>query len=124
MSSLTPSQMLSIEKWVGFYRNHTTYKYVGVMQGRFYDAQGKRTKAWEKARMVMNKGLLEQKDQQELIKRYPNCNTKWADGKGHEVSCVFFNTSKNMPTLTRAFSKYNAGVTLYLRPKAKLYLAF
>jgi hypothetical protein len=79
--------MLSVEHWVDFYRKHDTYKFVGVMEGRYYTAEGKRTKHWEKARMAMDRGRTAKMQQDALLAKYPNCNSKWAQNIGNEVWC-------------------------------------
>jgi len=87
VSALTPSQLRAIEDWVNFYRKHDNYSFVGVMHGRFYDAQGRRTEAWHAARHKMGLAEVERAELEALVKRFPHCNTKWTDKTGHEISC-------------------------------------
>lgn len=35
--------MKTIEQWREFYETHETYSYVGLLQGEYYDAEGKQT---------------------------------------------------------------------------------
>jgi hypothetical protein len=40
VSDLSPAQCSSLYTWMKFYQTHKTYKQVGVLHGRYYDANG------------------------------------------------------------------------------------
>lgn len=43
MLDYSTKEMKTIEQWREFYETHETYSYVGLLQGEYYDAEGKQT---------------------------------------------------------------------------------
>jgi predicted heme/steroid binding protein len=87
VSSLETSKLPSVEKWVEFYRSHETYKFVGVLHGRYYNEQGHRTDAWKQARARMNEANKEQSKGEEYLKQFPACNSRWTQQEGSTIWC-------------------------------------
>ena len=62
VSSLTAEQMMGVDHWLGFYRDHEKYQKVGVLHGRYWDAEGRPTpaQAAAMAKIAEGKALKEQ----------------------------------------------------------------
>ena len=56
VESLEPKQMLDVEHWMDFYRDHEEYTYVGKVIGRYYSDSGKELKALHKAKAKLAQG--------------------------------------------------------------------
>lgn len=81
VAGFSPEQMRGIEQWVVFYRTHDTYKFVGVVEGRYYHRNGSRTEQWKLARKAM---LPEPKKEEP---EFPSCNMKWDSNNGAVSWC-------------------------------------
>ena len=67
---------------------HETYRFVGVLEGRYYDKQGRRTQAWLDALAKARIADEQKRMQKELEKKFPNCNSKWEQGVGTTIWCT------------------------------------
>mmetsp|Transcript_21066 Transcript_21066/g.29740 ORF Transcript_21066/g.29740 Transcript_21066/m.29740 type:complete len:177 (+) Transcript_21066:174-704(+) len=47
LDELSGKQLASLDHWKKFYRDHEKYKFVGRLEGRFYDKEGNPTKEME-----------------------------------------------------------------------------
>lgn len=56
LDGLLPGECLGIEHWSNFYRDHAKYKFLGVLNGRFYDARGEPTDAHNRYRACVARG--------------------------------------------------------------------
>jgi hypothetical protein len=65
------------------YSTHETYRFVGVLQGRFYDEHGGRTKAWQEAREKMERAAAKKKEESSTL----SCNSKWTQNEGSTIWC-------------------------------------
>ena len=52
MSGLSHQDYLGLQEWIEFY--HKDYGYVGKVEGKFYDGQGKPTAYKDEARSLRN----------------------------------------------------------------------
>ncbi|XP_077996339.1 neuferricin-like [Glandiceps talaboti] len=85
ISDFTPSQVLEVKSWLDFY--HKDYRYVGKLQGRFYDENGNPTEELAKVQTLMAKGLEEKKSNEDEKKKFPPCNSEWTQKSGGRVWC-------------------------------------
>ena len=68
-------------------RTHETYKFVGVLQGRYYNKFGKRTRQWLKAKEKFDSAAALIALREEEAKLMPGCNTKWAQDEDTTMWC-------------------------------------
>ncbi|XP_072047928.1 neuferricin-like [Amphiura filiformis] len=80
IDGLSPREMLEVKHWVEFYEKD--YTPVGILEGHFYDANGKPKEALHKAEAQIKEGLKEQAAAEEDKKRFPPCNSEWKQGSG------------------------------------------
>lgn len=81
LSGLKPYQCLLIQEWVEFYKNHTDYKQVGILSGRFYDDKGNPLAPLQEFNKCVEEGRSEKKSEDFDKHKFPPCNTKWSEGK-------------------------------------------
>ncbi|CAD7701556.1 unnamed protein product [Ostreobium quekettii] len=85
LTGFTPEEFRSLMEWRSFY--HKDYKYMGKVEGRFYNPLGEPLEDLQK----FEDGAAEGNRIAELRKaeraKYPNCNSKWSQAKGGEVWC-------------------------------------
>jgi len=77
----------ALVEWRKFYRYHEEYTFVGRVIGAFYNAMGEPTdalKAVEDGALQADRIKIQREESKKLN---PNCNSKWAQGKGGEVWC-------------------------------------
>lgn len=84
---LTPRQMLELDQWADFYRDHETYFRVGRLHGRYYDERGNPTAEMAQVQAKLEAGRAIKSDEEADRAAYPPCNSRWAQGKGGEVWC-------------------------------------
>lgn len=82
---LSHQDMLGIEEWMGFYEKE--YKFVGFLEGTYYDSKGRPTAHHNKAVKALNVAHKWQATQTAETERYPPCNSEWSQGKGGRVWC-------------------------------------
>lgn len=87
VSSLNAAQMGSLHEWVDFYRKHEKYKFAGVLRGRYYDEEGRRTQAWRDAYAKMGTAKEFAKEEERLEKMFPSCSSRWSQNEGSKVWC-------------------------------------
>ncbi|XP_070572496.1 neuferricin-like [Ptychodera flava] len=85
LSGFTPSQGLEVKSWVDFYEKQ--YIYVGKLQGRYYNKDGKPTEELARVEALIAKGEEEKSQDQEIKNKYPPCNSEWTQQKGGRVWC-------------------------------------
>ncbi|KAI6241632.1 Neuferricin-like protein [Aphelenchoides fujianensis] len=83
IDDFSEQEMLSISDWVGFYDKE--YELVGVVEGRFYDADGQPTKYGETIREKLAAALEYRKQQVRENEVFPACNSEWHKDKGGRV---------------------------------------
>ncbi|KAH9255527.1 hypothetical protein BASA81_006344 [Batrachochytrium salamandrivorans] len=81
ISSFSQEQLKGIRDWVEFYRKHDTYKFVGVVTGRYYSTAGHRSDEWKQLRLRMKT------KQEEQPVEFPKCNMKWTSNQGSTSWC-------------------------------------
>ncbi|KAI6214807.1 hypothetical protein M3Y94_00311800 [Aphelenchoides besseyi] len=86
ISDFGDQEMLSISDWVGFYDKE--YELVGVVEGRFYDADGKLTKYGEIIHDKLATALEFRKQQVRENEVFPACNSEWHKDTGGRVWCT------------------------------------
>lgn len=85
IEGLDPIQVLDIKEWNDFY--HKDYTFIGVLEGEYYDSEGNPTSQYHKMVSLVEKGRQLKKEQEDIKKKYPPCNSKWASGQGGELWC-------------------------------------
>eukprot|EP01025_Chloroclados_australasicus_P031009 TRINITY_DN3127_c0_g3_i3.p1 TRINITY_DN3127_c0_g3~~TRINITY_DN3127_c0_g3_i3.p1 ORF type:complete len:608 (-),score=45.67 TRINITY_DN3127_c0_g3_i3:490-2055(-) len=87
VSDFDPGKSKGLVEWRDFYRTHETYTFVGVVEGLFYDKQGKELELLHKVEKLAKVAEQWDKEKKELEQVIPNCNKKWSAKEGGEVSC-------------------------------------
>lgn len=85
VDDLSPADLVSLVEWKDFY--HKEYKYVGKLDGYFYNSKGEMTNNYLR---VMEKLQIakEQKNEDKLDEQmFPPCNSEWSQAKGGFVWC-------------------------------------
>ncbi len=86
IEGLSNQDYLGLQEWTEFY--HKDYVYVGKLEGKFYDADGKETAYMNKARKWIDAALADKEKMNEEKKLFPPCNTEWSAAKGRRVWCT------------------------------------
>eukprot|EP00929_Paragymnodinium_shiwhaense_P097473 TRINITY_DN59139_c0_g1_i1.p1 TRINITY_DN59139_c0_g1~~TRINITY_DN59139_c0_g1_i1.p1 ORF type:complete len:305 (+),score=63.06 TRINITY_DN59139_c0_g1_i1:67-981(+) len=74
--------------WRKFYNSHETYRFVGRLIGRYFDAAGEPTAAFHQVRKVEKNKVKEEDLLRNLDKRFSRCNSKFvADQPFLELWC-------------------------------------
>jgi len=87
LSTLDALQLKGVEDWIKFYRTHATYKFVGVVKGRYYNQHGKRTRQWREIKAKFDSAAEQITKNEQEAKKYPACNTKWTQDQGTVLWC-------------------------------------
>ena len=85
LAGLSGGQILGIEHWVKFYEHHATYAYLGVHEGRYYDARGRRRAARYEYERNVGFAEAERDASNTRVLASPRCATRAAkspSGKG------------------------------------------
>uniref|UniRef100_A0A5S6QG93 Cytochrome b5 heme-binding domain-containing protein n=1 Tax=Trichuris muris TaxID=70415 RepID=A0A5S6QG93_TRIMR len=85
LSGLSNEELVAIQEWVDFYGKE--YKLVGVVQGRYYDSQGKPSKQLKQLKQLLQRAVEWQQQQNAEVERFPPCNSEWIQGQGGRVWC-------------------------------------
>lgn len=85
ISELTTSEILSLENWKAFYEKD--YKYIGKVEGAFFDKKGQELPMMELYRKKLRTALLEKNVIENDKKLFPPCNSEWSQGNGGRVWC-------------------------------------
>lgn len=88
LQGLSPAEVQPILDWRNFYRAHEEYRFVGYLEGHFYDAQGKakpeltQVEAMHDAQQRMDRII------QDLSAQFPSCNSRVESAKPYfELWC-------------------------------------
>ncbi|XP_072325261.1 neuferricin [Scyliorhinus torazame] len=85
VSGLSPSEMLSLQEWLAFYKKEYLFK--GKLIGPYYDHTGEATQALIDIELtVMHCKKLKAESELEN-KIFPSCNSEWTSTKGGRVWC-------------------------------------
>jgi len=87
VKGLNPSQIYSVREWQDFYDNSDEYFYIGRLIGTYYDEKGKPTEYWKHVYKRIQEALKEKEQEQEEMKLWPPCNTRWSQADGGYVWC-------------------------------------
>nr|CAB3235070.1 neuferricin-like [Phallusia mammillata] len=85
LDGLDPNLFLGFDEWSEFYES--SYKYVGVVVGYFYDKNGQPTAEYtevQKSIALAKEGKRKQQDEQKI---FPPCNSEFSAAKGSRVWC-------------------------------------
>ncbi|XP_033111597.1 neuferricin-like [Anneissia japonica] len=85
-NGLSPADMLGIKEWLEFYEKD--YEFVGLLEGLYYDANGKATPALLEVEQRMKVGLQQKKSEAEERQQFPPCNSQWTKKAGGKVWCT------------------------------------
>mmetsp|Transcript_26064 Transcript_26064/g.73914 ORF Transcript_26064/g.73914 Transcript_26064/m.73914 type:complete len:368 (-) Transcript_26064:18-1121(-) len=88
VSDLDEMQQFSVIDWLSFYMDHETYKYVGLVKGRYVDDNGGLTKAFKDLEAIKSKVTNKRDMVSEFLKIYPACNSRWRKDVGSELWCA------------------------------------
>jgi hypothetical protein len=86
----TPEEFEAVVGWREFYENHETYRYVGRLEGRFYDAKGHPSALLERIEAEVAQfraKKAEEEEKQGIKKDEVLCNVKWTKKEGGFVWC-------------------------------------
>jgi len=88
IGDLSVDQLKDIFSWRSFYRKHEEYRFVGFLEGTFYDKEGHPLKALQKVEATHAKSERDEKVHQDLRQQFKGCNTKNSQDKPHtEIWC-------------------------------------
>lgn len=88
LSGLTNTQIEAIHTWLKFYTDAAHYPFVGVLEGAFYDAQGRpRRDTYGAVDRVVRLAQQERQRAEEMNKVLPRCSTSWSSNDGGWVWC-------------------------------------
>ncbi|CAI5533653.1 unnamed protein product [Closterium sp. Naga37s-1] len=85
LTGLSGEQCIGIADWRDFY--FKTYIHVGKLVGRFYDEQGKPRDALGEFDELLKEGKRLRDVAKVAEKKYPGCNSRWAQNEGGKVWC-------------------------------------
>jgi hypothetical protein len=68
-------------------RNHEKYKFIGVLQGRYYNREGRRTRQWVQAKTKIDNAEKEIAEREAENKKLPPCNSRWSSEQGTTLWC-------------------------------------
>ncbi|GJP54192.1 hypothetical protein CLOM_g13289 [Closterium sp. NIES-68] len=85
LEGLTGEQCIGIADWRDFY--FKTYIHVGKLVGRFYDEQGRARDALGEFEVLLKEGKRLRGVAKAVEKKYPGCNSRWAQNEGGKVWC-------------------------------------
>ena len=71
VADFTGQQMMGVEHWLNFYRNHHEYQQVGRLVGRYFDAEGRETRA----RVDALRRAAQQREDELNLNILPACNS-------------------------------------------------
>ena len=94
VGSLTGEECIAAEVWLKYFRDHETYKHVGVLRGHFYDADGAETEGMMRFKQcIINGHQIHQGSDNIAPDRYadvepPECNRFVRESdRQHVISC-------------------------------------
>eukprot|EP01061_Rhynchopus_euleeides_P015415 TRINITY_DN26327_c0_g1_i1.p1 TRINITY_DN26327_c0_g1~~TRINITY_DN26327_c0_g1_i1.p1 ORF type:complete len:295 (+),score=118.31 TRINITY_DN26327_c0_g1_i1:236-1120(+) len=94
LAGMSPQQIKTILDWRKFYREHETYRFVGLLEGDYFNADMSRTVHLKTVEGVYNEQLAQAAHKEDLFKTFKPCNTKfeqnnpkvklWCDDSYHQ----------------------------------------
>lgn len=85
LKHLTPRDILGISQWKKFYDKD--YKFVGLLIGRYYNANGQKTEYMEDVEHQIDIAIEEKNQAENVRNQYPPCNIQWKAETGTRVWC-------------------------------------
>ncbi|XP_005094963.1 neuferricin-like [Aplysia californica] len=85
ISALSPSQIIGLEGWKSFYEKD--YKFVGVVEGAFFDKDGSELPMMKEYRRKLDLGHQEKSLVEKDRQLFPPCNSEWSQADGGRVWC-------------------------------------
>ena len=89
-----PKQCAELNTWIEFY--HENYKYIGRLNGHFYDSEGNPTEALDRFHECTKEGNQEKEAEEADRAKFPPCNSRWSRTEGKQSinmecfsSCLF-----------------------------------
>ena len=79
LTGLSDLEILSIQEWLIFYKEH--YTYVGKLSGIYHNSDGSATAALTKYEDTLDQALQQQKIDDATKQVFPPCNSNWKQGK-------------------------------------------
>ncbi|TKR77429.1 hypothetical protein L596_018404 [Steinernema carpocapsae] len=86
VEGLSEQDLLGIHDWVTFYERD--YKLVGILQGTYYDANGKMTQRLKEVKQLIDKAKEWRNSQAKESEVFPPCNSEWHKDSGGRVWCT------------------------------------
>lgn len=88
IDDLDAEEFKSIMGWRDFYREHETYRFVGILEGRYFSAGGKPTAELEKLEAINTASVKVDEIKKQWRKQYKSCNSR-SEGKNpfFEIWC-------------------------------------
>lgn len=86
LKHLKAQEIYSIHQWKQFYEKD--YTFVGLLTGRFYGNDGKKTEYMDKVEQQIEVAIAEKERMQLLRTKYPPCNIEWKAETGTRVWCT------------------------------------
>jgi len=83
---LETDSYLGLEEWLTFYKSD--YMQVGVLAGRYFDADGEPTEYTRQVRHLVEAAEAAKAAKLEEHDVFPPCNSAWSQDKGHKVWCT------------------------------------
>lgn len=87
LEGFTAGQYEGVASWNDFYHKEEKYKYVAKLIGHYYDEDGRPTAARKKVDDMKGLREVEKAEEKAFDKKYPSCNSRWAQQTGGEVWC-------------------------------------
>ncbi|KAL4436400.1 hypothetical protein ABPG77_009962 [Micractinium sp. CCAP 211/92] len=89
VADFSQEQMQELARWRDFYAKHKEYKYVGKVQGRFYDAAGNPTPLQQRVEAAAAAKVAAEEQEQDAGSSDASvpCNVKWSRAEGGWVWC-------------------------------------
>lgn len=86
LKHLKSEEIHSIHQWKQFYEKD--YKFVGLLSGRFYGKDGKKTDYMLNVEKQIDIAIAEKERLKKLRAKYPPCNIEWKAETGTRVWCT------------------------------------
>lgn len=86
LKHLKPEEIHSINQWKQFYDKD--YTFVGLLTGRFYETDGRKTDYMLKVEQKIDVAIAEKERLKKLRSKYPPCNIEWKVDTGTRVWCT------------------------------------
>ncbi|CAH2073500.1 unnamed protein product, partial [Iphiclides podalirius] len=80
------NDLLTLVNWQQTYRKK--YKFLGLLEGRFYDTQGEETKYLKKVKSKLKDCREDEINAEKENQKYPPCNAMWNEDETSRVWCT------------------------------------